>query len=68
MEADAPAILRMNLADILAEAVAAGGGKAGVDGRHKVDHTAETTAATASPTAITASSMKPRTNADRQNR
>ena len=68
MAADTLAILRTDLADILAEAVAAGGGEAGVNGRHKVGHMAETTATTASPSAITASSMKPRTNADRQNR
>ena len=68
MEADTPAILRMDLSDILAEAVAAGGGEAGVDGRHKEGHKAETTAATAPPTAISASSMKPRTMADRRNR
>ena len=70
LEADTPAILRTDLADILAEAVAAGGGggEAGVDGRHKGGHKAETTATTASPAAISASSMKPRTNADRRNR
>ena len=49
MEADTPAILRTDLADILAEAVAAGGGEAGVEGRHKDGHKAQTTAATASP-------------------
>ena len=32
LEADTPAILRMDLADILAEAVAAGGGEAGSTG------------------------------------
>ena len=64
MEADTPEILRIDLADILAEAVAAGGGEAGVNGRHKDGHKAETTAATASPTAITAGSMKPRMMAD----
>ena len=58
----------MDLADILAEAMAAGGGEAGVGGRHKGGHKAETTATTASPTAITASSMKPRTKAYRRNR
>ena len=59
----------MDLADTLAEAVAVGGGEAGVDRRHKGGHNkAETTATTASPSAITATSMKPRTNADRQNR
>ena len=58
----------MDLADILAEAVAAGDGEAGVDGRHKEGHKAETTAAAAYPTAISASSMKTRTMADRQNR
>ena len=58
----------MDLAHILAEAVAAGGGEAEVDGRHKEGHKAETTATTASPMAITASSMKPRTMAYRQNR
>ena len=68
LEADTPAILRTDLADILVEAVAAGGGEAGVDGRHKEGHKAETTAATAYPTAILASSMKPRTMADRRNR
>ena len=68
MEADAPAILRTDLSDILAEAVAAGGGEAEVDGRHKEGHKAEMTAATASPTAISASSMKPRMMADRRNR
>ena len=47
LEADSPAILRMDLADILAEAVAAGGGEAGVDGRHKDGHKAQPTAATA---------------------
>ena len=68
LAADTPAILRTDLADILAEAVAAGGGEAGADGRHKGGHKAEMTAATASPSAISASSMKPRTNADRRNR
>ena len=68
LEADTPAILRTDLADILAEAVAAGGGEAVADGRHKGGHKAETTAATASPTAISASSMKPRTKAYRRNR
>ena len=68
MAADTPAILRTDLADILAEAVAAGGGEAGVDGRHKDGHKAETTAASASPRAISASSMKPRMMADRRNR
>ena len=68
MAADTPAISRMDLSDILAEAVVAGGGEAEVDGRHKGGHKAETTVATASPSAITASSMKPRTNADRRNR
>ena len=68
LEADTAAILRTDLADILVEAVAAGGGEAGVDGRHKEGHKAETTAATAYPTAISASSMKPRTMADRRNR
>ena len=58
----------MDLADILAEAVAAGGGEAEVDGRHKEGHKAETTATTASPMAISATSMKPRTMADRRNR
>ena len=52
----------------VAEAVAAGGGEAGVDGRHKEGDKAETTAATAYPTAISASSMKPRTKAYRRNR
>ena len=56
LEAGTPEILRIDLADILAEAVAAGGGEAGVDGRHKGGHKAETTAATASPSAISASS------------
>ena len=50
----------MDLSDILAEAMAVGGDETGVDGRHKDGHKAETTAATASPTAITAGSMKPR--------
>ena len=68
MAADTTAISRMHLADILAEAVAAGGGEAEVDGRHKDGHKAETTTATASPSAITASSMKPRTMAYRRNR
>ena len=58
----------MDLADTLAEALAAGGGKDGADGRHKGGYKAETTAATASPSAISASSMKPRTTADRQKR
>ena len=68
LEANTPVILRIDLADILAEAVEAGGGEAGVDGRHKEGHKAETTAATAYPTAISASSVKPRTMADRRNR
>ena len=68
LEADTPAILRKDLADILVEAVAAGGGEAGVDGRPKEGHKAETTAAAAYPTAISASSMKPRTMADRRKR
>ena len=68
LEADSPAILRTDLANILAEIVAAGGGKAGVGGRHKDGHKAETTAATAPPTAISATSMKPRTMADRRKR
>ena len=68
MEADTPAILRTDLADILAEAVAAGGGEAGADGRHKGGHKAKSTAATAYPMAISASSMTPRTMADRRNR
>ena len=68
LEADTPAILRIDLADILAEAVAAGGGEAGVDGRHKEGHTAETSATTASPSAISATTMKPRTMDDRRNR
>ena len=38
----------MYLADILSEAAAAGGGEAGVDGRHKDGHKAETTATAAS--------------------
>ena len=42
--------------------------RGGVDGRHKEGHKAETTVATAYPTAISASSMKPRTMADRRNR
>ena len=58
--------MRTDLADILAEVVAAGGGEAGVDRRHKGGHKAETTATTASPSAISASSMKPRTMADPQ--
>ena len=56
--------MRIDLVYILDEAVVAGGGKAGVDRRHKDGRKAETTAATASPTG----SMKPRTMADRRNR
>ena len=48
--------------------MAAGGGEPEVDGRHKEGHTAETSATTASPSAISATTMKPRTMADRRNR